>query len=350
MPAGFVYVLVNSAMPGLVKVGKTSRLPADRATELSGVTGVATPFIVAFEQYFIDCEAAEEYVHTSLARAGYREAPNREFFRAPTNEVIRVIMHAPGARKETLSDTSGPDENSKVGSALVVGESDDSDSNPWSAILEEADSYYHGFDDQIQDYREAMKLYKDAARLGSMVAFERIGNMYLDGEGVQENLETALEYFKSGAAKGNYYCYAEMAKLFSLNKQKENSIKSWKKFFDSRERYFLIEVEERGWKYPSDCVHYLRNCRDMALKPEFIEILARDRYEIIASLTRENPLIRPEVQAYRQKSLQIVREYLPEPKIAQSTEPTPLTANREPEASERPSAASPKGRHWWFWK
>ena len=47
MEPGWVYVLVNSSMPGIAKVGRTTRAPRDRAAELSGVTGVATPFIVA---------------------------------------------------------------------------------------------------------------------------------------------------------------------------------------------------------------------------------------------------------------------------------------------------------------
>lgn len=32
---GYIYVLANSAMPDLVKVGKTTRTPAERAAELS---------------------------------------------------------------------------------------------------------------------------------------------------------------------------------------------------------------------------------------------------------------------------------------------------------------------------
>lgn len=75
-----MYVLANSSMPGLVKVGKTTRLPSDRADELSGVTGVATPFIVVYEEYFDDCDAVEAHVHTRLAGKGLRLSANREFF------------------------------------------------------------------------------------------------------------------------------------------------------------------------------------------------------------------------------------------------------------------------------
>ncbi len=39
-----------------------------------------------------DCDAAEEHVHAALERRGYREAKNREFFRAPASEVIKAIL------------------------------------------------------------------------------------------------------------------------------------------------------------------------------------------------------------------------------------------------------------------
>jgi hypothetical protein len=51
--SGFIYVLINVSMDGLVKIGKTQRDPEKRAIELSSATGVPTPFIVAFEAFFI---------------------------------------------------------------------------------------------------------------------------------------------------------------------------------------------------------------------------------------------------------------------------------------------------------
>jgi T5orf172 domain len=44
---GFVYVLSNEAMPGIVKVGMTTKLAEDRAKQLRG-TGVPLPFHVEF--------------------------------------------------------------------------------------------------------------------------------------------------------------------------------------------------------------------------------------------------------------------------------------------------------------
>ena len=40
---GWVYILTNEAMPGLVKIGYTMNDPAIRAEELSSDTGVPLP-------------------------------------------------------------------------------------------------------------------------------------------------------------------------------------------------------------------------------------------------------------------------------------------------------------------
>jgi hypothetical protein len=52
--SGYIYLLINSAMEGFVKIGKTTKTPEERAKELSNATGVPTPFTVAFDSYFDD--------------------------------------------------------------------------------------------------------------------------------------------------------------------------------------------------------------------------------------------------------------------------------------------------------
>ena len=94
--SGYIYVLANSSMPDLVKVGKTTRSPSQRAQELSGVSGIPTPFIVVYEQLFEDCSSAEDFIHTVLKQRWYRETDNREFFRAPVSEIIHIISKMPG--------------------------------------------------------------------------------------------------------------------------------------------------------------------------------------------------------------------------------------------------------------
>ena len=63
LTAGYVYVMINPSLNGIVKIGKTQNSPDDRAKELSSATGVPTPFFVAYSSYFNDCSAAEIFVH-----------------------------------------------------------------------------------------------------------------------------------------------------------------------------------------------------------------------------------------------------------------------------------------------
>src|SRR3972149_9998040 len=172
---GYIYVLANSSMPDLVKVGKTARLPSQRAQELSGVTGVPTPFIVVYEQLFEDCSVAEDYLHTMLKQKGYRETDNREFFRGPISEIIHIISKMPGQIKDS-NDLKTDSLNDGLISTHERDELDDleldalPESYPWSGVLETADKYFSGSYDTIQDYTEAIKLYREAAKLGCLMA------------------------------------------------------------------------------------------------------------------------------------------------------------------------------------
>jgi hypothetical protein len=76
---GWVYVITNESMPGLVKVGVTSNRPEQRAKELDE-TGSPTAYKV--ETAFLFSEAAERIekrAHTLLADVRVRG--NREWFR-----------------------------------------------------------------------------------------------------------------------------------------------------------------------------------------------------------------------------------------------------------------------------
>ncbi len=83
---GFVYALINRAMPGLVKIGFTMGSPSARAAELSSPTGVPLPFEVLAYCEVVDPRAAEMRIHAALAPA--RIGAGREFF------AVRCYRHA----------------------------------------------------------------------------------------------------------------------------------------------------------------------------------------------------------------------------------------------------------------
>lgn len=223
--SGYLYVLANSAMPGLVKVGKTTRSPSERALELSSATGLPTPFIVVYEEQFSDCGSAERFVHTILENRGFRVSDGREFFNAPVNEIVRAI----GLAKKAVDRNPRPDTvggNEVAASLCGVNESDELEQlqtpykindydEPWSAAFEEAERHFYGLDDYIQDYGEALRFYRQAATLGSLEAYAKIGRMYDYGEGMREDQQKAFEYYKEGARKGSGMCYWCMALHFT---------------------------------------------------------------------------------------------------------------------------------------
>ena len=57
---GYIYVMLNMSMEGLVKIGRTNRDPKAREKELSQATGVPTPFKLVYQEFFIDCIRAEQ--------------------------------------------------------------------------------------------------------------------------------------------------------------------------------------------------------------------------------------------------------------------------------------------------
>lgn len=287
MAAGWVYVLVNSSMPGLVKVGKTTRAPSDRANELSGVTGVATPFIVAFEQYFSNCDAAEDYVHAELEQRGLRQAGNREFFRASPNEVVRIVLLAPGSCEQPHA----PNANDVAEDMDLLSADHPNDdltlrpSKPWDDLLREADQHFYGFGDVIRDFDEAQRLYRDAARLGSSLAYQSLGDIYFHGHGVTADNQKALQFYKEGMKKGNYYCYAYMAEVFNDADEVSNATKAWKHFFSIRREGMSDEVEQR-YTFASACQDYLQFCQRHNVTIEFLEDMRPAADDTIAYIER----------------------------------------------------------------
>ena len=93
---GWVYILTNPALPGMVKVGLTTRTPTARAAELTSSSGVPLPFSVAWARAVADCAAVEAAVHRMLDDR--RVSGKREFFRVDAKTARQVIEAAAGAK------------------------------------------------------------------------------------------------------------------------------------------------------------------------------------------------------------------------------------------------------------
>ena len=78
MTPGYVYILTNAAIPGLVKIGRTERSVQLRAAELWH-TGVPAPFTVFDSARTVDCVELERILHKEFSEL--RAHASREFFR-----------------------------------------------------------------------------------------------------------------------------------------------------------------------------------------------------------------------------------------------------------------------------
>lgn len=88
---GIIYILINEAMPGYTKVGKTSTSIEQRMRELD-TTGVPLPFECYFAGRVADMDAAEKHLHNAFDDRRVRQ--RREFFQVDPERMRSALMLA----------------------------------------------------------------------------------------------------------------------------------------------------------------------------------------------------------------------------------------------------------------
>jgi hypothetical protein len=276
---GWVYVLVNPSIPGLVKIGQTSGLPACRAAELSRHTGVATPFVLVWEQAFADCVQAEHDIHAILDSRGMRHMPNREFFRGAIPEIVDVMLHYAQDTGDYITRALG-----QSGPELLV----------------QADRYLHGDADTLQDLDEAVRFYQMAARRGSILAYERLGALYAHVRAGQRGSRSrAMGMLREGIKRGNYYCHCEMAAIAAAEGHTANFMKAWDHFFLQRRAAPLAEAEGEPDRYVLALQRYVITCFTLGITPGHVAELKASAEPLVQCLSRTHRTIHPKLGARR---------------------------------------------------
>ena len=75
----YVYILINEAMPGLVKIGRTTTSVKQRISELNQPAGIPLPFTCYYAARVEDCAKVERKLHEAFG--DHRVRDRREFFR-----------------------------------------------------------------------------------------------------------------------------------------------------------------------------------------------------------------------------------------------------------------------------
>jgi len=157
MSKGYVYILSNQSMPGLVKIGKTTRDVFTRATELFQ-TGVPTPFDVEHYVASPDCHTLENTMHALFDAA--RVSGSREFFICSNPTVACDALDAYHRQQvndwlgEFLPDHTACDGMLAISDELVVALTNQSGAN-WYEVIAAINSV------TAEEIAPAIKRYRD---------------------------------------------------------------------------------------------------------------------------------------------------------------------------------------------
>lgn len=86
---GLVYLLTNPAMPGIVKIGLTTRGDMKQRLNELFTTGVPVPFDCVFACEVDNCANVERALH--IAFGPYRINPKREFFKIEPEQPLAIL-------------------------------------------------------------------------------------------------------------------------------------------------------------------------------------------------------------------------------------------------------------------
>lgn len=113
---GLIYLLKNEAMPGMVKIGKTTRTAESRIRELY-TTGIPLPFecLCACRVPVAHLDLLEKAIHTAFAPA--RVNKGREFFRISPEQAIPLF--------NAITALCGMDATSEVNDIIEDGLNED---------------------------------------------------------------------------------------------------------------------------------------------------------------------------------------------------------------------------------
>lgn len=273
---GYVYVMINPSYEGLVKIGKTTREPEERAKELSASTSVPTPFVVVYKRLFKNCHVAEMTAHEILGERGYRINDSREFFSVSISDAIDIIL-------QISDDDSFKQEDDIIEQCNINFDN----SKLADSYYELAEEYYNGHNGKFQDVDKALFYYEKSVLLGCDKSYENIGDIWLD----RDDPIKALQYYKKAVENHQSNCYAKMAKIY-MNEQSStynryNATLAWSKYFeylDRQKKSLLVQSEFSAFFVGLNLYDYFKNYLSLheAIPNEHINFIKTNKYAIIA--------------------------------------------------------------------
>lgn len=87
---GYVYILSNPDLKGILKVGRTSDLPETRAKSLSRSSAIPRPYVKEWSKEVANIALAEMMLHYTL----HEYSVSKEFFNIPLEDAINICNEA----------------------------------------------------------------------------------------------------------------------------------------------------------------------------------------------------------------------------------------------------------------
>ncbi|EBB3246671.1 GIY-YIG nuclease family protein [Salmonella enterica subsp. arizonae serovar 41:z4,z23:- str. 01-0089] len=103
---GWIYVLSNPSLQGMLKIGMTTISPEVRASELSRSTSIPKPFVIEVSFFSKNPASDEKYIHELLSDK--RVNDRREFFYCSVEDALSVIQEELGLTCATETMDSIP--------------------------------------------------------------------------------------------------------------------------------------------------------------------------------------------------------------------------------------------------
>lgn len=119
-------------------------------------------------------------------------------------------------------------------------------------LVNQADGILQDRNKSTQDCQHALKIYRLAGKMGSGIAYKKIGDLYKFGEHIQIDLARALLNYEKSVNLGYLLALSDIAIVYILLKDYQNIIYSWERYFTS------VDIENIQDAYlPSKALFYL---------------------------------------------------------------------------------------------
>lgn len=279
----YIYVLINPSLRGLLKIGRTTRNPEDRALELSTATGVPQAFIVAYECIVGDGVAAEKLIHEQLASEGHRINDSREFFQVPLKVAIRVIDRVCQIFPESDKSLNSPQDEEATNAI---------------SFLELGLAHLSGTESVLQSFDKARTCFEKAVLLREAMAYQYLADIHLWGMGVKLDTSEAIRLLQEGGEKGDAHCFYKLWQIFSGQAHPPLDIEMER---NPSELHLTNAEVAFGWYLSA-----LDEGNDLDEKSMFVETYCWDYLGWAGATGRfAQRLLQPKIEAYRDSALKI---------------------------------------------